>query len=66
MPAVFKSISALEKCFLDESIASKKEETYGRVLRGEEFAFEIAYTNDNMGQYPRREYYVEVISPLSD
>ena len=64
MSAYFKSISAMEKCFTDESYASKKEETRGRCLRGEEFAFEIAYTTDEATS--RLEYFVQVISPLAD
>lgn len=66
MSNFFKSISSLEKCFIDESYESKKEEKSGRCLRGEEFAFEVVYTGDNMAQYPRCTFTLEVISPLKD
>ena len=38
MALIFKCLSALEKCFMDESIESKTEYTSASVLRGEEFA----------------------------
>ncbi|MBR3999272.1 MAG: hypothetical protein IKI93_13135, partial [Clostridia bacterium] len=56
MALIFKCLSALEKCFMDESIESKTEYTSASVLRGEEFAFQIAYTADEKAYYPRKTF----------
>lgn len=66
MPVLFKPVSALEKCFLDESIDSKALLTEGTALRGEEYAFEVAYTSDDPGHFSRRPFRVAVESALAD
>ncbi len=66
MPIFAKPISALEKCFMDESYESKAQLDRGSALRGEEYAFEIAYTTDDATFYPKREFIVKVDSPIAD
>ena len=66
MSVLFKTVSALEKCFLDESIDSKTAFTEAAVLRGEEFAFEIAYTGDNPAVFPRDTFRLRIDSDLAD
>ncbi len=66
MPIFAKAISALEKCFMDEKYESKAQIERGYALRGEEFAFEIAYTTDDSTFYPKREFLISVESPLKE
>ena len=66
MPIQLKAISSLEKCFMDEDIRIKREITRGEALRGEEFAFEIAYTSDDPSHHPKAIYHLDVISPIRD
>ncbi len=40
-----KIVSSMEKCFIDEQITDKKELKSLSVLRGESFAFQLAYTS---------------------
>lgn len=64
MSVLFKPVSALEKCFLDESIDSKALLSEGVALRGEEFAFQIAYTSDDPGQFPRKAFRIAADTAL--
>lgn len=60
----FKLISSLEKCFLDESIDSKKEYLNACCLKNEIFHFGIAYSN---ADEQRTEYvYLSVESPIKE
>lgn len=62
-----KTISSLEKCFLDEDISSKPEYKKGSALLGERFSFEFCYTDDalEVGRV-RRDTRLRVESDLSD
>lgn len=40
---VFKPVAETEKCFLDESIATKAVHNKATMLRGERFSFQVAY-----------------------
>lgn len=42
-----KTISSLEKCFLDESINQKKEYNRATMFKNEIFHFCLAYVNEN-------------------
>ncbi len=66
MSVLFKPISAMEKCFLDEDFASKKDYPAASCLLGEEFSFQAAYTGDGWECDPKAILYLEVESPLSD
>ncbi len=66
MAIVMKAISAMEKCFMDESFDSKPEISRGAALRGEEFCFEVAYTSDTPGCFPKATLRLELDSPLAD
>lgn len=65
MPVLIKPVSALEKCFLDESIDTKKAFFEGTALRGEEYAFQVAYTSDDPGHFPRKTLHIAVESALN-
>lgn len=66
MPVYAKPISALEKCFMDETFESKAAITGGSALKGEEFSFQIAYASDNPGHAPKCTLRAVVDSPLAD
>lgn len=66
MPILMKPVSAMEKCFMDESFDSKNAISCGTALRGEEFCFEIAYTSDEPGHHPKAAVTLAVESPLTD
>ena len=66
MSILIKPISALEKCFMDESIDSKQTVCRGEALLGEEFSFEVAYTSDDPADHPKRMTHLSVVSPLRD
>ncbi len=66
MPIYARTISALEKCFMDEKIEWKPILERGEALRGEEYSFEIAYTTDEIKHYPKREFQITIESPLKD
>ncbi|MBQ2277042.1 MAG: hypothetical protein II333_00610, partial [Clostridia bacterium] len=66
MPILMKPVSAMEKCFMDESFDSKNAISCGTALRGEEFCFEIAYTSDEPGHHPKAAVTLAVESPLAD
>lgn len=66
MPILMKPVSAMEKCFMDESFDSKKAISTGTALRGEEFCFEIAYTSDEPGHHPKAVLTLALDSPLAD
>lgn len=66
MPILMKPISAMEKCFMDESYDSKNAISCGSALRGEEFCFEIAYTSDDPGHHPKAVCSLAVDSPLAE
>ena len=60
MSILIKPISALEKCFMDESIDSKRAVCRGEALLGEEFSFEVAYTSDDPADHPKRTAHLAV------
>ena len=66
MSILIKPISALEKCFMDESIDEKQTVCRGEALLGEEFSFEVAYTSDDPADHPKRMTHLAVVSPLRD
>lgn len=66
MSVLFKTVSAMEKCFMDEAFDSKKEKTHSSALLGEEACFEAVYTSDNPADMPKGWYNLEVESPLID
>ncbi len=66
MSILFKTISSMEKCFLDEDFSSKAEYSSGSCLLGEEFAFQAAYTGEGWEFDPKAILHLEVESPLSD
>jgi hypothetical protein len=66
MSILIKPISALEKCFMDESIDSKRAVCRGEALLGEEFSFEVAYTSDDPADHPKRTAHLAVVSPLRE
>lgn len=66
MPVLMKAISAMEKCFMDETFDSKVEISRGAALLGEEFCFEAAYTSDEAGCFPKQTYRLAIESPLAD
>ena len=66
MSILIKPVSALEKCFMDESIDSKKTVSRGEALLGEEFSFEVAFTSDDPADFPKRMARLAVVSPLRD
>lgn len=66
MPVLIKSLSALEKCFMDEKIDDKQSYAGGSALKGEEFAFEVAYTSDSPEHHPKIVFTLDVQSPLKE
>ncbi len=66
MSIVLKAIPSYEKCFADESIASKPIFTKGTVLGGEDFFFELAYTSENPMHVPKAVMKMEVESPIKE
>ena len=66
MQLVAKSISSLEKCFLDEKIESKREINSLSALCGETLCFQIAYTNTKSANPNDTLCYVSVDSPIRD
>lgn len=66
MSILMKAVSAMEKCFMDESIDSKATITAGSALRGEEFCYEIAYTSDDPGHHPKCALTLVIDSPVKD
>ncbi len=66
MSILIKAVSSLEKCFMDEDIAAKREIDRGEALLGEEFAFEVAYVSDDPAHFPRKTLRLSVVSPLKD
>ncbi len=66
MPVLMKPVSAMEKCFMEESIDSKREISVGTALRGEEFCFEVAYTSDEPGHHPKCTLTSAVESPIAE
>ena len=65
MSLLVRAISSMEKCFLDESIASKPEISRVTALRGEEASFEIAYTMDDAASTPKYTTTYRVDSPIA-
>ena len=65
MSLLVKAISSMEKCFMDESIASKPEVSRVTALRGEEASFEIAYTMDDAASTPKYTTTYQVDSPIA-
>ncbi len=61
-----KPISSLEKCFMDESIEAKATVLRGCALRGEEYCFQLAYTSDEPGHYPKIRLYFSAETPFGD
>ncbi len=66
MSVLFKPISAMEKCFLDEDFASKRDYPAASCLLGEEFSYQAAYTGDGWECDPKAILYLEVDSPLAE
>ena len=66
MSLILKPISSMNKCFMDESIDDKKQITRAKALRGEEFAFEIAYADPECITFAKNTYYLRVNSPLAE
>ncbi len=66
MPILMKAVSAMEKCFMDESIDAKAVLTAGSALRGEEFCYEIAYTSDDPGHHPKCALRLVIDSPVKE
>ena len=66
MSLIIKAISSMNKCFMDESIDSKKEITSAKALLGEEFAFEIAYADPDRPLFAKDKYILSVDSPIAD
>ncbi len=66
MSVLFKPISSMEKCFLDEDFASKRDYPEASCLLGEEFSYQAAYTGDGWECDPKAILYLEVDSPLSE
>lgn len=66
MSILLKTVSAMEKCFMDENFASKREVTRGSALLGEEFCFEAIYTTDSPNETPRGARKLSVTSTLAD
>lgn len=64
----FKLISALEKCFLDESIEQKTEYTKGSCLKNELFHFGICFQEDVFAaEWDWNTYmYLKVDSPIAE
>lgn len=63
---LFRPVSCMEKCFIDEEITSKKEIREIEALVSEEAAFQIAYTSDSPADCPRTAARLEIDSPLSE
>lgn len=63
---LLKAVSVMEKCFLDEKFEDKAAITAAEGLRGEECAFQLAYTSDCYDDYPRALCTLKVESPLGD
>ncbi|MBQ3257473.1 MAG: DUF4091 domain-containing protein [Oscillospiraceae bacterium] len=67
MSLILKAISSMNKCFMDESIHDKKQITCAKALRGEEFAFEIAYADPDLISCAKCDrYFLSVQSPLAE
>ncbi len=66
MKLVAKTVSSLEKCFLDESIEIKREINILSALCGETVCFQIAYTNIKSANPNDTLCYLHVDSPLRD
>ncbi len=66
MQLIVKTISSLEKCFLDEKIESKREINSLSALCGETFCFQIAYTNMQSANPNDTLCYLHVDSPVRD
>ena len=66
MAILIKAVSAMEKCFMDEDFASKRELTRGEALLGEEYSFEVAYTSEDPAHHPKAMFRLNVVSPLRD
>lgn len=64
MSLILKAISSMNKCFMDESIDSKKQITSAKALLGEEFAFEIAYADPERPAFTKDIYTLSVDSPI--
>lgn len=61
-----KTLSQLEKCFLDEDIAYKDEYLKGSMLMGERFSFQVAYQYDELpAGIVKKQARVTVEGPLS-
>lgn len=61
-----RTVSAMEKCFFDESIESKKVSSSSSALLGEEACFQIAFATDDPNESPRGWYQIQVESDLPD
>ncbi len=66
MRLIAKTVSSLEKCFLDEKIESKREINRLSALRGETFCFQIAYTNEPSANPNDTLCYLHVESTIKD
>lgn len=65
MEITVKTISSLEKCFLDENIASKREINSLSALSGETLCFQLAYTLSPKSQ-DATPVYLHIESPIKE
>ncbi len=61
-----KTISALEKCFFDEDINTKKEYKQGSVLKNDRFSYQVCFSSDEELEGGRIICRVEVNSEIAD
>lgn len=61
-----KLISALEKCFLDENIDSKKEYRQGSCFKNEIFRFACAYIIKDRPCFNKESYILSIKSPIKE
>ena len=66
MPVLFKTVSAMEKCFTDSAFADIAEKKHGSALLGEEYAFELVLTSDDESSLPVIGAKLSVSSPLAE
>ncbi len=59
-----KTISSLEKCFLDEKIDSKKEYKKGSCLKNETYRFSVCYTIEDANS--KNDMKLNIISPIKE
>ncbi len=63
---MLKTISSLEKCFIDENIADKTEYNYATVLKNDRLSYQICFCTDDTITLGKVVCHAEIVSELAD